>query len=143
MTNIKDTDFGFPVHKKGSSLYFGIVSMVLCLVNVGIIFWYKRAANINNQDFYPRFIRPRNQGYAGLDDELRRGVFQRDTSTDDRNVERDVVRDDNAEQDDHAEQMADGPVGANPEGGNPRVAVEPDPPSEEGIPSGGTFKMEL
>ena len=66
LTNVGDSGSGAPVHWRGYSLYFGIVAMVLCVLNVGIMVWYKRAANITNQQFYPCI----RHGYSDMDNEM-------------------------------------------------------------------------
>ena len=102
LTNLKKSDHGYPVHKKGSSFNLGIVAIVLCALDVGVMVGYKQAAKITNQQLFPqcieRCLRPRprtiKEGNGGEDIVIVPANF-----SDNRSEQRNVTRDSSTESD--------------------------------------------
>ena len=140
LTNLKKSDHGYPVHKKGSSFNLGIVAMVLCVLDVGVMVWYKQAAKITNQQLFPQCIerclrpRPRPQTIKeGNGGEVI--VIVPANFSDNRSEQRNVTRDSSTESDQllgsnpvrgyggdgpvEDNLMGNNPVGDNPVGGKP------------------------
>ena len=140
LTNLTKSDHGYPVHKKGSSFNLGIVAMVLCVLDVGVMVWYKQAAKITNQQLFPQCIercfRPRPRART-----IKEGnggeviVIVPANFSDNRSEQRNVTRDSSTESDQllgsnpgrvyggggpvEDNLMRNNPVGDNPVGGKP------------------------
>ena len=84
LTNLQKFDHGIPVHKKGLSLYLGIAAMILCVLDVGMMIWYRRVACREDQ-------------YEGLSDEEDGNESGRSMNLDTREEQKDAPEDGGSE----------------------------------------------